>query len=368
MGKRLGIDFGSTKSCAFFVDEYSMPRIVGNIEGGMFTLSSVLFDATMKEFIVGQVAEQEGVLHPENLVRCIKRHLGDFKYTIEFNGKSYSSKDIAYLIIKKLISDAEFFFADEEIEGVVLSCPTCWDTARRENLISAAKSVITKFDKPLNVIDVITDVEAISIAYVNSWCCSNQKTVLIYDLGGGAFDTAVVKLDAIGEKKNIDILTYGGDPYLGGLNWDHALESYVLQEYCKRTGDNEKEFWNNEDYLCYSQKINGTKRALSSKTSAKIIASFNGHNETIEVTRDAFEAETEHLLSETIRIIDEMMRNSKLTIKNNIDEIILVGAASKMPQVRRRLQEKYSMPIILFEPEFAVAKGAAIVANDIIAT
>ena len=124
MGKRLGIDFGSTKSCVFFIDEYRMPRIVENVEGGMFTLSSVLFDSTMKEFVVGQVAEQEGVLYPENLVRGIKNRLGDFIYTIEFNGKNYSSKDIAYLIIKKLISDAEFFFVDEEIEGVVLSCPT----------------------------------------------------------------------------------------------------------------------------------------------------------------------------------------------------------------------------------------------------
>lgn len=243
-----------------------------------------------------------------------------------------------------------------------------WDTASRENLISAAKSDITEFDKPLNVIGVITDVEAISIAYVNSWCCSTQKTVLIYDLGGGAFDTAVIKLDAIGEKKNIDILTYGGDPYLGGLSWDHALESYVLQEYCKRTADDERELWNDEEFLWFSQKIEGTKRALSSKTSAKIIASFNGHKEAIEVTRDAFEAETEYFLTETIRIIDEMMRNLKLTIENNIDEIILVGGASKMPQVRRRLQEEYSKPIILFEPEFAVAKGAAIVANDFIAT
>lgn len=366
MGKRLGIDFGSTHSCSAYIDEYGMSRIAESLEGGTSTPSVVFFDSTTKEFVVGDMAEEEGLLHPENLIRCIKNHIGDSTYTINFDGQDYSPQAIASLILKKLILDAETLFGNEEIEGVVLSCPVYWGDVSRESLFNAAQSIITESEKKLNVMGLITDVEAISTAYVNSYDNNNQKNILIYDLGGGTFDAAVVKLNAEQGKGKIEVLTHNGEHYTGGMNWNHGLTFYVLQEYCKITGVDESELMNDFDFPWFAPKVERAKRALSVKESTKITVSFNGHTEIIEVSRDAFEAETERYLDVTLRIVTEMMQNAKLTIEGDIDEIVLVGGASKMPQIRRRLQEEYNKPIVLFEPEFAVAKGAAIVANNFI--
>ena len=368
MGKRLGIDLGSTHSCSAYIDELGISRIVESLEGGTSTLSAVFFDSTTKEFVVGDMAEEEGILYPENLIRCIKNHIGDSTYMINFDGQDYSSQAIASLILKKLILDAETHFGDEEIEGVVLSCPVYWGDVGRESLINAAKSIMLAKNKPLNVIGVVTDVEAISRAYVDFYRDNYQKNILIYDLGGGTFDAAVVKLNADQGKIRIEVLAHNGEPYTGGMNWNHALTFYVLQEYCKLTGDDESELMDDFDFPWFAQKIEKAKRALSVKESTKIIVSFNGHKEIIEVSRDAFEAETERYLDVTLRIVTEMMQNAKLTIEGDIDEVVLVGGASKMPQIRRRLQEEYNKPIVLFEPEFAVAKGAAIIANDFLVT
>ena len=363
MGKRLGIDLGSTYSCSACIDDIGILRIIESTECTPYIPSSVFFNPNTKEFVVGEEAEKEGILNPEYLIRCIKNHLSDPTYEIFFGEDRYTPETIIYSILQKLISDAEIFW-NEEIEGVVLSCPIYWSDATRQRLINVAKRVITSSNKHLNVIGVITDAEAISIAYRYYFCKDVQKNILIYDLGGGTFDTAVVTINAEQESRNIKILARDAAWFMGGLNWNHALESYVLDEYCNLTGADKFEVWNDPDLPWLFEKIEGAKRHLFVRGRTNITHSFNGCKKTITVTREAFEAETEHFLNLTFQVVTEMIKKANLSIENDIDEIVLVGGASRMPQVKRMLQEKYNKPIVLFEPDFAVAKGAAIVAND----
>lgn len=364
MGKKIGIDFGTTNSASMYVDDNGVVRLIENNEGSYTTSSSVFFDSFTKEFIVGNMAEEEGVLCPENLLRCIKSMSGDPECTFNFDGKDYSSQYIVSLILQKLISDAEIYFGGEEIDGAVFSIPIYWGTRAKVHFLNAVKSVRTRDGKPLKILKIITETGAISRAYMAYNPGNYQKTILIYDLGGATFDTAIVKLSSAGDEQKFTVCGCDGCHVTGGMNWTYDLKYYVIEQYCDLNGEVEDDLWERIDPYLLFLRTESAKCVLSKSESAIIPIEFNnGNREYIRVTREQFEKITQHYLDYTLSIVDKMLVEHAQTGENDIDEIFLVGGACRMPQVERRLKEKYNKPVNVFQPELVVAKGAAIVAN-----
>lgn len=250
--------------------------------------------------------------------------------------------------------------------GAVITCPAWFRTSDCAFLREACEMVTLSNEKPLRFLKSLPEPIAAAIAYRMTFCEDTEKTVLVYDLGGGTLDVAVVKMNCGGDKRNLQIVTIDGDHQLGGKDWDTALGNCVRGKFFELA---ECDYSAVEDdltlFCCYSEQIELAKIDLALKESVTLPLTFDGYREKIEIKRDFFEVETEHLLNRTVFLLDDMIEKSGLSMENDIDEIILVGGATRMPQVMRRLRMKYQKPILSFEPEFAVVKGAAIIANNI---
>ncbi|MDR2730776.1 MAG: Hsp70 family protein [Treponema sp.] len=357
MGKKIGIDLGTTYSCVSYVDENGIVKIIDNSEGEQ-TTPSVVYFAENGEITVGSTARQEGGLTPERLVERVKNYMGDPAFTITQDGADYSASAVSAVILKKLVRDAQSYLGGEEIEGVVITCPAYFGEAARAATKAAGEAA------GLNVLKILDEPVAAGLAYGNSRHEDMQKTVLVYDLGGGTFDCTVLKIDFKGDSKQMEQITTGGDHQLGGKDWDARLAEYVRNEFAQRKGASAEDMENDAELRAwFSENIEKAKKMLTSKTTTVLTVSFNGDKEKIEITRDAFDNVTTAELERTILLVNEMLSKKGLTMANDIDEIILVGGSTRMLQVQQKLEQLYGKPISSFEPDKAVAMGAALVAD-----
>ena len=356
MGKKIGIDLGTTYSCVSYVDENGVVRIIDSSEGEQ-TTPSVVYFAENGEITVGSTARQEGGLTPERLVERVKNYMGDPMFTITQNETNYSASAVSVVILKKLVRDAQAYLG-EEIEGAVITCPAYFGEAARDATKAAGEAA------GLNVLKVLDEPVAAGLAYGNSRQEDMHKTVLVYDLGGGTFDCTVLKIDFQGDSKKMEQITTGGDHQLGGKDWDAKLAEYVRSEFSQRKGSTIEDMENDaESRAWFSENIEKAKKLLTSKTTTVLTVSFGGDKEKIEISREAFESVTSGELERTILLVDEMMSKKGLTMADDIDEIILVGGSTRMPQIQQKLEQVYGKPISTFEPDKAVAMGAALVAD-----
>jgi molecular chaperone DnaK (HSP70) len=356
MGKKIGIDLGTTYSCVSYVDENGIVKIIDNSEGEQ-TTPSVVYFAENGEITVGSTARQEGGLTPERLVERVKNYMGDPAFAITQNGTDYSASAVSAVILKKLVRDAQTYLGGEEIDGAVVTCPAYFGEAARAATKAAGEAA------GLNVLKILDEPVAAGLAYGNSRNEDMQKTVLVYDLGGGTFDCTVLKIDFKGDSKQMETITTGGDHQLGGKDWDARLAEYVRNEFAQRKGVSVEDMENDaESRAWFSENIEEAKKRLTSKTTTPLIVSFGGDKEKIEITREAFDNVTTAELERTILLVDEMLSKKGLTMASAIDEIILVGGSTRMPQIQQKLEQTYGKPISSFEPDKAVAMGAALVA------
>jgi molecular chaperone DnaK (HSP70) len=357
MGKKIGIDLGTTYSCVSYVDENGIVKIIDNIESEQ-TTPSVVYFAENGEITVGSTARQEGGMSPERMVERVKNFMGDPSYTITQDGQDYSPSAVSAVILKKLVRDAETSLGAGEIEGAVITCPAYFGEAARAATKAAGETA------GLNVLKILDEPTAAALAFGYSRNEDMQKTILVYDLGGGTFDCTIIKIDFKGSSKQMETITTGGDHQLGGKDWDASLAEYVRNEFAQKTGASIADMENDiESKAWFSENIEKAKKQLTSRTTTPLIVSFNGEKEKIEITREAFDNATTAELERTILLVDEMLNKKGLTMANDIDEIILVGGSTFMPQVQTKLEQVYGKPISSYEPNKAVAMGAALVAN-----
>ena len=357
MGKKIGIDLGTTYSCVSYVDENGIVKIIDNIEGEQ-TTPSVVYFAENGEITVGSTARQEGGLAPERLVERVKNYMGDPSYTITQDGQEYSPSAVSAVILKKLVRDAETHLGAGEVEGAVITCPAYFGEAARAATKAAGETA------GLNVLKILDEPTAAALAYGNSRNEDMQKTILVYDLGGGTFDCTIIKIDFKGDSKQMETITTGGDHQLGGKDWDARLAEYVRNEFTQKTGASVEDMENDaESRAWFSENTEKAKKLLTSKTTTVLTVSFNGEKEKIEISREAFDNATTAELERTILLVDEMLSKKGLKMADDIDEIILVGGSTRMPQVQQKLEQVYGKPISSFEPDKAVAMGAALVAD-----
>lgn len=355
MGKRIGIDLGTTYSCVAYVNDDGAIEVLKNSDGFNTTPSIVFFESE-SSVVVGEQARSGAAFSPENLIERVKSLMGDKDYTIEKFGVDYSPSSISSLILRKLKEDAEMALNDT-VDGVVITCPAYFGTIARGATQKAAE------DAGLNVLQIINEPTAAAFAYAYTKNEDVNKTVLIYDLGGGTFDCTILKMEFNGDNKNLRVVASAGDHTLGGKDWDAAFISHVINEFCSETGVDEIEIRSDLEMMnWFSEQIEKFKKQLSAREAVKIAVNFQGTKQHIEVTRDTFNSVTEDKLNQTISLVNNMLNEENISI-DEIDEIILVGGSTRMPQVSSRLESEYHKPLISFEPDEAVAKGAALMAK-----
>lgn len=303
-------------------------------------------------------------MNPECIVERVKNFMGDPNYTFLVHDKEYSAAAVSTLILRKLVADAEEKLG-EEIEGAVITCPAYFGEEARNATKIAGENVTLSNGKNLRVYKILDEPTAAAIAYGNSRQEDMDKTVLIYDLGGGTFDCTIMKLAFHGGERQMQVITTGGNHQLGGKDWDAALANLVRQKFCDSTGVDISDMESDvESVAWFSENIERAKKNLTNRETTSLTVYFDGKKERVEITRAEFEDATSDLLEQTIFLVNDMIEKKSMNMMSDVDEIILVGGSTYMPQVSARLTAEYGKTISSYEPNKAVAMGAALVAHD----
>lgn len=362
MEKVFGIDLGTTYSCVAYVDENGKATVIKNSEDTMTTPSVVYFEDA-ENITVGESAKENALLEPLKVVSLIKRDMGKADADRTINGVKMRPEQISSYILRKLVNDAMNSLREEgklgdneEVKKVVITCPAYFGVEEKEATKTAGEIA------GLEVLNIINEPTAAAISYgIN--VAEGKKNVLVYDLGGGTFDITVMQVNG----NNIKAIATGGNHALGGADWDDAVRSHIVQRFEEETGISAGDLMGDpETWQQISLSVEKAKKLLTSKEKAPISVNFEGEKFRMELTREKFDELTMDLLDQTIQLTNDMFEKAaeKGVNKKDIDIILLVGGSSKMKQVEKRICEEYGKETKLFEPDWAVAKGAAIYAQN----
>ncbi|MFC6825435.1 molecular chaperone DnaK [Halopelagius fulvigenes] len=347
--KILGIDLGTTNS-AFAVMEGGDPEIIVNSEGDRTTPSVVAFTED-DERLVGKPAKNQAIQNPERTIRSIKRHMGEDDYTVDIDGEDYTPEQISAMILQKIKRDAEDYLGDE-VEKAVITVPAYFNDRQRQATKDAGE--IAGFE----VERIINEPTAASMAY--GLDDDSDQTVLVYDLGGGTFDVSVLDLGG----GVYEVVATNGDNDLGGDDWDEAIIDWLAEEFENNHGIDLRE--DRQALQRLKDAAEEAKIELSSRKETTINLPFITATDSGPVhleeklTRAKFESLTADLIDRTVGPTEQALEDAGYS-KEDIDEVILVGGSTRMPQVHEKVEEMLgSEPKKNVNPDEAVALGAAI--------
>lgn len=344
-----GIDLGTTYSCISYCDETGRPVVVKNNEGTNTTPSVVNYTPD-GEVVVGQVAKENSVMEPDRTVSLVKTLMGKTDFAIEIDGESKSPEEVSSCILKKVTGDAAKLL-DTEVKDVVITCPAYFGTAERKATEAAGRIA------GLNVLAVINEPTAAAICY---GCTKSEeaKNILVFDLGGGTFDVTIMKISS----SAIEVVCSDGNHELGGKDWDEAVMRYLVNEFISQKDfDGEIDEFDQAGLRLQAEQA---KQQLTSRETVPVMVQIQGIRAKIELTRTKFDEITKPLLLQAIEKTDAAIATAK-NAGVEIDDIILVGGSTRMKQVEEALVSKYGKEPKQFDPDEAVAKGAAIHAVNV---
>ena len=351
-GHTVGIDLGTTYSTIARLDSEGNPTTLANADGRTVTPSVVLLGD--EHVIVGPSPERMSLEDPSRIVEAIKRQMGNKDFSVVYQEKKLTPEFISALILKKLKQDAEKELGGE-IANAVITVPYYFNDVRRKATQDAGRIA------GLNVIDIINEPTAATLDYAwsrgelgNAGSMQGERTILVYDLGGGTFDVTVVKYSATQFK----VLATDGDVMLGGLDWSRRLVDHLAEQFHEKHGTDPRE--DPETMMALTQQCEDAKRLLSEKAQVPVDVYYQGKTMTVAVSRGDFERMTSDLMQRTKDTTELVMQQAGVSA-GELDEIILVGGSTHMPVVKSMLKtvtgREPSQEVI---PEEAVAQGAAI--------
>ncbi|WP_255190879.1 molecular chaperone DnaK [Natronobeatus ordinarius] len=347
--KILGIDLGTTNS-AFAVMEGGDPEIIVNAEGDRTTPSVVAFTDD-DERLVGKPAKNQAIQNPEKTIASIKRHIGEDDYTVEIEDEEYTPHQISAMILQKIKRDAEDYLGDE-VEKAVITVPAYFSDRQRQATKDAGE--IAGFE----VERIVNEPTAASMAY--GLDDDSDQTVLVYDLGGGTFDVSILDLGG----GVYEVVATNGDNDLGGDDWDEAIIDWLADDFEADHGIDLRE--DRQALQRLKDAAEEAKIELSSRKETEINLPFitatdDGpiHLEQ-SLTRAKFESLTTDLIDRTVGPTEQALEDAGYS-KDDIDEVLLVGGSTRMPQVSAKVEELTGQePQKNVNPDEAVALGAAI--------
>lgn len=346
MAKVLGIDLGTTYSAMAIVD-MDGPKIIENKEGSFSTPSVVSWkiDDKTTQILVGREAKNRAVRYPEMTASFTKREMGK-KTKIKIGDKEYLPEEISARILMKLKKDAEERLG-EEITRVVVSVPAYFRDGERKATKTAA--ILAGWDK--HDVFIVNEPNAAAMTYGLDSHVEKGK-ILVFDLGGGTFDTTILTI----EDKVLSVLTNGGERKLGGKDFDERIADYIVEEFKKKHDINLKEDKSALQKIMNEAEI--AKNTLSSAESATIDISSGDKSMELELTVETFNKLTTDLIEKIKTITKDTLKDTK---PEEIDIIVMVGGCSRIPAVKNIVKEMFPhQKMQLFDPDLAIAKGAAI--------
>src|SRR5947209_1964457 len=375
MPKAVGIDLGTTNSVVAATMEGGKVEVIPNAEGQRITPSVVAFTEDGQR-LVGQVAKRQAILNPEATVYSAKRFIGrkwgevdeeakivSYKVAtgpndavrFEIRGKQYAPEEISALILRKLAEDAGKFLGERVTEAVI-TVPAYFNDAQRQATKDAGKIA------GLEVLRIINEPTAAALAY--GMDKKGQETVLVFDLGGGTFDVSLLDVgDGV-----VEVRATSGDGHLGGDDFDKRIVDWLAEEFKRDQGIDLR-----QDPQALQRLYEAAERAkveLSTAAQTQINLPFitadaaGPKHLNVSLTRSTFEQLTKDLVERTRGPVEQVLADAKLTA-DDIDEVILVGGATRMPAVQelvRRLTGGKD-PNMTVNPDEVVAIGAALQAG-----
>lgn len=353
-GQVVGIDLGTTNSVVASVDENGSVVVLPNANGRDITPSVVYFepDGTV---VVGEEAVQSTAIDPDNGVQLIKRAMGT-EFPLLIRGQQHTPESVSALILRQLVTAAVPGGIPDGVSAVV-TVPAYFGLAEREATYQAG--VIAG----LNVLELLDEPVAAAAHY--GLTSGEDRTVLVYDLGGGTFDTTVLRISG----GAVEVQATDGHHSLGGTEVDQRLLDMVLDRLGTQLVPDEL------DQLLDDKKLLGelvleveaAKKDLSARTTRPVIVRTATGRTSVTITRADLDMACGDLFDTTAEIIERVLRTARLDGRD-IDDVIMVGGSSRIPMLAERLTKMLGKVPRLIDPDLAVAKGAALRAHHLAGT
>ncbi|MGX8941397.1 molecular chaperone DnaK [Symbiopectobacterium sp. Eva_TO] len=377
MGKIIGIDLGTTNSCVAIMDGTQV-KVLENSEGDRTTPSIVAYTQD-GEILVGQPAKRQAVTNPKNTLFAIKRLIGRrFKdeevqrdtnimpYNIvaadngdawlEVKDQKMAPPQISAEVLKKMKKTAEDYLG-ETITEAVITVPAYFNDAQRQATKDAGRIA------GLEVKRIINEPTAAALAYGLDKEVGN-RTIAVYDLGGGTFDISIIEIDEVDGEKTFEVLATNGDTHLGGEDFDSRMINYLVDEFKKEQG-----FDLRNDPLAMQRLKEAAEKAKIELSSAQqtdvnlpyITADATGPKHlNIKVTRAKLESLVEELVTRSLEPLKVALQDAGLSV-SDVQDVILVGGQTRMPLVQKKVADFFGKePRKDVNPDEAVAIGAAV--------
>ncbi len=345
MGICVGIDLGTTRSVIAYLNSNKKPEAIRNESGHVTTPSMIYFSPEGP--VIGEAAKARRKAGFADVVQLFKRNIDNEHFLFSAGGRDYTPVDLSALLLSFLKKLAENSL-HETVTDAVITVPAYFTDPQRKATIVAGEQA------GLHVLKIISEPTAAALAY-SSFSSVKDQRILVFDLGGGTFDISLVDLVS----SAVHVLGTDGNHRLGGVDWDASLLSYVAQQFeqqfdLKLTGE-ERELW--------LDTIEQAKHNLSVRQRTTITVKARNQTGSYTVTRAQFEDLTRNLMAEI-----EMLTGRLLSAKGlhwiDLDGVLLVGGASRMPMVRSYVERMTGKPAISSSnPDEIVAIGAALQAG-----
>ncbi|WP_225639233.1 molecular chaperone DnaK [Candidatus Profftia sp. (ex Adelges kitamiensis)] len=377
MGKIIGIDLGTTNSCVAVIDGTNA-RVLENAEGDR-TTPSVIAYTQEGEILVGQPAKRQAVTNPKNTLFAIKRLIGrrfddeevqrdknimPFSIVaadnndawVEVKDQKIAPPQISAEVLKKMKKTAEDFLG-ETVHEAVITVPAYFNDTQRQATKDAGRIA------GLEVKRIINEPTAAALAYGLDKEVGN-RTIAVYDLGGGTFDISIIDIDEVDGEKTFEVLATNGDTHLGGEDFDSRLINYIVEEFKKEQGMDLR-----HDPLAMQRLKEAAEKAKIELSSAQqtevnlpyITADSSGPKHMhIKVTRAKLESLVEDLVNRSMEPLKVALKDAGLSV-SNVHDVILVGGQTRMPMVQKKVANFFCKePRKDVNPDEAVAIGAAV--------
>ncbi len=354
MARAVGIDLGTTNSCVSVL-EGGEATVIANAEGARTTPSIVAF-AKNGEVLVGEVAKRQSVTNVDRTIRSVKRHMGT-DWSIDIDGKKYTSQEISARVLQKLKRDAESYLG-ETVTDAVITVPAYFNDAQRQATKEAGEIA------GLNVLRIINEPTAAALAYGLDKA-DQEQTILVFDLGGGTFDVSLLEIgDGV-----VEVKATNGDNHLGGDDWDQALVDFLVQNFGSQNGIDLT-----KDKMAM-QRIREAAEKAKIELSSSQSASINLPYITVDteknplfmdetITRAQFQQLTGALLDRCKKPFQAVLKDAGIPI-SKIQSVVLVGGSTRMPAVVDLVKELTGgkEPNKGVNPDEVVAVGASLQAG-----
>jgi Fe-S protein assembly chaperone HscA len=374
MGRIVGIDLGTTNSLVAYIDpQTNLPKCISGPYGSALCPSVVSLDAD-GSIVVGEPARRRLLMQPDRTIYSVKRLMGRgpadvqdelklFPFRIDpssknvirvmLGGKVFTPPEISAFILRELKNWAESFL-NETVDRAVVTVPAYFNDAQRQATKDAGKLA------GLEVLRLVNEPTAAALAY--GLHEKQRGCVAVYDLGGGTFDISILKLISTGEGDIYQVLSTNGDTHLGGDDIDNLLQAFTHEEILQQASI---DFARRGDLAQELRKaLIDVKHQLSERESATLRFPLpNGGVYVREFMRAAFEALIHPVVDRTMGPVKKALADAQLK-PAAMDEVVLVGGATRTPLVRRMVQEYFERkPHTELNPDEVVALGAAVQAN-----